>query len=343
VFRFNGCWSSFRLLLFAFRCFRSFHRSPPVTVLSHRTSSHSLHAHPPDAHTSNLASLWCPACQDTTFCRQFAIPFSHRSERFFIALNCFRISSSRLPGSLPCGGRGHVYQKALRAKVEEDIFALISCILTTPTSIPTLPHQHPPIPLSIALPTNRHPPGCGLLIYTAVCERPLRSQSRWTKPHSWRSLISSVTPRAWGNRRKHYYKHLPIVVTLLPPCPPRDDGVFHSFPAAFQAPSTSLYQVFSLAIVTSCIFFPRSSCSIIGAFWLFSGSLCMHAYGHHCMSKTPLFLFSFVCRDLGPFYLSGVRCWFCCKWSRSFSQLPTLINFLRSLFCRTYRTHTLLL
>jgi len=43
-----------------------------------------------------------------------------------------------------------------------------------------------------------------------------------------------------------------------------------------------------LAIVTSCIFFPRSSCSIIGAFWLFSGSFCTHAYGHRRMSKGPI-------------------------------------------------------
>ena len=43
------------------------------------------------------------------------------------------------------------------------------------------------------------------------------------------------------------------------------------------------------------------------------------------------------------FYLSGVRCWFCCKSFRSFPPSSILIYVLRSLFCRTYRTHTLLL
>ena len=71
------------------------------------------------------------------------------------------------------GGHGHVYQKASRAKVEEDIFALISCILThlppPPSDIPT-----PPIPLDVS-PTDCHPQGCGLLIYITICEQLLRS------------------------------------------------------------------------------------------------------------------------------------------------------------------------
>jgi hypothetical protein len=114
-----------------------------------------------------------PACQDITHRRQFAISFSHRSECFFIALHCFRVSSLRLPGSLSWG-HGYVYQKAWRAKVEEDIFALISCILT---------HLHSPPPTSplysacflATSPTSCLPPCCGLLIYTAVCEQLLPS------------------------------------------------------------------------------------------------------------------------------------------------------------------------
>ena len=102
VFRFHGCWSLFRLLLFAFRRFRSFPRSLPVTVPSHRTSSQSLDAHPPDGHTSNSAPCGTLLVR-ITLRRQFAISLSHRSECFFIALHCFRVSSPRLPGSLPWG------------------------------------------------------------------------------------------------------------------------------------------------------------------------------------------------------------------------------------------------
>ena len=101
VFRFNGCWSSFRLLLFAFRRFRSFPRSfrsrfPRTGHLLTRSSSRC--AHP------QLGLFVVPACQGITFRRQFAISFSHRYQCFFIALHCFRVSSSCLPGSLPPGG-----------------------------------------------------------------------------------------------------------------------------------------------------------------------------------------------------------------------------------------------
>jgi hypothetical protein len=76
---------------------------------------------------------------------------------------------------------------------------------------------------------------------------------------------------AWDNRRNHYYTHLPFVATFL--LPPYDDGYIYTLsPTASQTPSTSLYQVFPSTTVTSCIFFSRSSCSIIGAFWLFLGS-----------------------------------------------------------------------
>ena len=139
---------------------------------------------------------------------------------------------------------------------------------TIPTPTPTTPAYYP----CHRLPANYHPPGCVLLIYTAVRQQPPRSQLRWTTSYSWRASFS-VTPWAWNNRRKHYSKHL--LRRHLPPRFPYDDGVFlPSPPRCSPSPSpssTSLYQVFPLAIVTSCIFFPRSSCSIIGALCMFSG------------------------------------------------------------------------
>jgi hypothetical protein len=104
VFRFNGCWSSFRLLLFAFRRFRSFPRSPRSRP---PRTGHPLilHAHPRCA-SLQLGLFVMPCLPGITFRRQFAISFSHRSECFFIALRCFRVSSPRFPGSLPRGGHG---------------------------------------------------------------------------------------------------------------------------------------------------------------------------------------------------------------------------------------------
>jgi len=178
VFRFNGCWSSFRSLLFAFRRFRSFPRSPrswfprtghPLT-LSPRSSSRCARL--------QLGLLWHPACRDITLCRQFAIPFSHRSECFFITLHCFRVSS-RLPGSLPWGSRTCV-SKSVEGKSRRRYIR--TNILHPHPPLPSpLRHPHPTPPLFIppilptAPPTDCYPQGCGLLIYIAVCEQLLRS------------------------------------------------------------------------------------------------------------------------------------------------------------------------
>ena len=146
-------------------------------VPSHRTSSHSLPAHPLDARASNLASLWHPACRDTTLCRQFAIPFSHRSECFFITLHCFRVSS-RLPGFLPWGSRTCVSKGVEGKSRRRYIRTNILHPHPPPSSPPTSPLHSTPIHLAyshIAPPTNYHPQGCGLLIYIAVCEQLLRS------------------------------------------------------------------------------------------------------------------------------------------------------------------------
>ena len=80
------------------------------------------------------------------------------------------------------GGHGHVYQKVLRAKVQEDIFTLISCILThLHLPLPTSPlHFYPSPSIPLVASSTSHPPGCGLLIYITVCEQLLRSQLRWT-------------------------------------------------------------------------------------------------------------------------------------------------------------------
>jgi hypothetical protein len=117
VFRFNGCWSLFRLLLFAFRRFRSFPRSLPVTVLSPRTS--------PDPFS--LISPMRSASCDLLLVR---VSLSVVSSQFLsrTALNVsllryiafvFRLLVCLVPSHR---GHWHVYQKALRAKAE-DIFA----------------------------------------------------------------------------------------------------------------------------------------------------------------------------------------------------------------------------
>jgi hypothetical protein len=116
---------------------------PPVTVPSRRTSPNLF---PPSRCACLQSASRCHARQGITLRRQFAISFSHRSECFFIALIAFlfRRFVCLVP---PNGGHGHVYQKALRAEVEEDILVLISCILTH-LHYPTLPHSvyYPPPP-----------------------------------------------------------------------------------------------------------------------------------------------------------------------------------------------------
>jgi hypothetical protein len=146
----------------------------------------------------------------------------------------------------------------------------------------------------------------------------LRYQLRWTPPpHPWRAPISSVTSWAWNDRRKQYYKHLSFVATLSPAAPPPRRWTIHPpFPRCSPSPSAPVYQVLSLSIVTSCIFFPRSSCSIIGAFWLFPGSLCtcvrtpLHVKRSHPSPRGHFYSVLFVV-TLDFFYLFGVRCWFC--------------------------------
>jgi hypothetical protein len=123
----------------------------PVTAPSHRTSSLSSRSSSRCACLQLGLSLWYPARQDITFRRQFAISFSHRSECFFIALHCFRVSSSCPPGSLLWGSRPCV-PKGVEGKVEEDIFALISCILTHLHPYPQYPHSTPP---TLAYSTSR--------------------------------------------------------------------------------------------------------------------------------------------------------------------------------------------
>jgi hypothetical protein len=70
---------------------------------------------------------------------------------------------------VPPWGSRPIVPKGVEGKVEDDIFALISCFLThlhPYLQHPTLPHPLPPIPLLVASPADRRPPGCGLLIYT---------------------------------------------------------------------------------------------------------------------------------------------------------------------------------
>jgi len=176
VFRFNGCWSSFRSLLFAFRRFRSFPRSPrswfprtghPLTL---STLILSMRAPP----------TW-PLCGILLAGISLSVVSLQSLSRTALNVSLLRYIAFvfRLVYLVPShGGHGHVYQKASRAKVEEDIFALISSILThldpPPSDIPTPPLSIPPIPPT-APPTDCHPQGCGLLIYIAVCQQLLRS------------------------------------------------------------------------------------------------------------------------------------------------------------------------
>ena len=222
VFRFNGCWSLFRSLLFAFRRFRSFPRSPQSRFP--RTGHPlTLRAHPLDAHTSNSASLWYPACQDITFRRQFSVSFSHRSECFFIALRCFRVSSPCLPGSLPWGSRTCVSKgvegKSPRRYIHTNIL-----------------HPHPPTPPPFQHPhsTSIHPrlfpslPRPPVIHQVADClfislfaSNCCDLSCAGPPTLSADPPTSSLTSWAWNTQRKHYYKHILFVVTFLLPAPPR--------------------------------------------------------------------------------------------------------------------------
>lgn len=124
VFRFNGCWSLFRLLLFAFRRFRSFSRSLPVTVPSHRTSSDPLSLVSRCAHFNSAfcSALLAGASLFVVSSQSFSRTALNVSLLRYIAF-VFRLLVCLVPSH---GGHGHVYQKASRAKVED--IRIISCI-----------------------------------------------------------------------------------------------------------------------------------------------------------------------------------------------------------------------
>ena len=169
---FNGCWSSFRLLLFAFRRFQSFPRSLPVTVLSPRTSSNPFPRSSPRRAHSNSTSCGAPLVRASL--RNL---FSHAlnvSLLRYIAF-VFRLLVCLVPSH---GGHGHVYQKASRAKPK-----IYSHNILRPRP-PSPPLYHTPV----ASPITYHPLGCGLLIYIADCEL-LRFQLHWTTSHSWPAYI----------------------------------------------------------------------------------------------------------------------------------------------------------
>ena len=273
----------------------------------------SLHAHLSRCASLQLGPLCRPARQGVTLRRQFAISFSHRSPRFFFALHCFRVS--RLPGSPQRGSWSFVSKgvegKSRRRYIRTNI--LYPHPLPQPPLYPThlrlLPSPSPRPPITI------HQVADCLFISLFVsncchlsCAGPHHNLGR---PYTLRDS------RARNNRRKRYSKHLSFVATPTLPPPPRDDGLFILLSAALKASDTSLYQVFPLTIVTSCIFFPRSSCSIIWSPLAVSGLPArtrtpLHVKRPH-LPLHGLFLFVFVCRGLGLFYLSGVRCWLCCK------------------------------
>lgn len=132
-------------------------------------------------------------------------------------LSCFVFSFAWFP---PMGGYGHVYQKALRAKVEEDIFALMSASSPTfiPLHTPTLPP--PPTPFPVALLTDRHPPGCGLPIYALFVGNSLRPHLRWTTTFSAAPTPSRLSELGIIDA------DITINTSTSSSPPPRDDGVY---------------------------------------------------------------------------------------------------------------------
>lgn len=124
VFRFNGCWSSFRLLLLLSVVFLVFssvthgHGSLAQDILQSLTLI-------PDAHTSNSASGGTPSVESTT------VVISQSLSRTALNVSLLRYIAfvfRLLVCLVPSQGVMNMYQKASRAKVEEDIFLLISYI-----------------------------------------------------------------------------------------------------------------------------------------------------------------------------------------------------------------------
>jgi len=115
VFRFNGCWSLFRLLLFAFRRFRSFPRSP--------RSRFPRTGHPPTPLTRILPMCIPPTrplCDALLVGASLSVVSSQSLSRTALNVSLLRYVAF-LFRPLVClvsshGGYGYVYQKALRAK-----------------------------------------------------------------------------------------------------------------------------------------------------------------------------------------------------------------------------------
>jgi len=215
-------------------------------------------------------------------------------------LRCFRVSSSRLPGSLPWGSRPCV-PKGAEGEVE-DTLALISCVLTHlqhPHSTPPIPAYSPPHHLA------HQPSSTGLPIayLHPVYEQSLRSQLR----HNLGG--PSAIPWAWDNRHDIAINTSPPSSPSFPspPHPPRRwDISTPSIPTALQGSSTSPVSSIFIGHRHFLHLLSWSSCSIIRPLWLSLGSLCTHAPDTTVMSNglvSPFvgILFGFVCRGLGLF------------------------------------------
>jgi hypothetical protein len=203
VFRLNGCWSSFRLLLFAFRRFRSFPRSLPVTVLSPRTSSNPFPRSSPRCAHSNSTSCGAPLVRAS-----LVNLFSHAlnvSLLRYIAF-VFRLLVCLVPSH---GGHGHVYQKASRAKPKIYSHNILRPRPPSPPLYHTPPSPRPsPIILSVA--------DCLFISLIVNC----CDFSCTGLHHILGRRTSSTTPWAWNNRRKHYSKHISLVAPPTFPPPP---------------------------------------------------------------------------------------------------------------------------
>ena len=240
--------------------FAAFSRSLPVSVLPHRTSSN-----PFSASRGVLIVRVSPPVVNS---------FSHRSQCFFIALHCFRVSSSCLPGSLSSRSCATCIKR--RQVKSRRYIRIISCILAHP-------HPHsitppPPVTSPVAPPSTYHLPVADCLFISLIVND-CCGFSCTGLHHILGGRTSSATLRACNDLRKHYSKHPSFVAASLPstshpttrylsPLPPRCSPGFPAPPCIhyFHWPSSllafsSLVLLVVLLVLFGCFRVPLCSCT----------------------------------------------------------------------------------
>lgn len=137
----------------------------------------------PDVPTSNLASCGTPSVGSTT------VVISQSLSRSALNVSLLRYIAflfRLLVCLVPSSGVTDMYQKALRAEVEEDIFPPISYIPATYRLPHLLPFSSPRPPITV------HPVADCLFI--SLFEQLLRLQLRWTTLRSWWAYILPDSP-----------------------------------------------------------------------------------------------------------------------------------------------------